>query len=137
MTSAKSPSTTPRLKAAFFEKGVPVLREKLGGTYSVSVQAQAGRNPPQQTLSLVVFESDPARAKSMQDEAWKTLTDLTTTAVKADTVDKVREQIKKSHDASLLLNSFWSDVLVRHARFNDDIDAVIANDRVTARVTLK
>lgn len=29
MTSAKSPSTTPRLKAAFFEKGVPLLREKL------------------------------------------------------------------------------------------------------------
>jgi len=30
VTSAKSPSTTPRLKTAFFEKGVPVLREKLG-----------------------------------------------------------------------------------------------------------
>ncbi|MBA3541550.1 MAG: insulinase family protein [Deltaproteobacteria bacterium] len=111
-----------------------VLREKLGGTYSVSVQAQASRTPPPQTLSLVVFESDPARAKAMQVEAWKTIDALATTPLGQDTLDKVREQIIKAHDSELKENSFWSDTLVRVARFGDPLDAFVTIDQVTSRV---
>ena len=112
-----------------------VLREKLGGTYSVSVQSQAGRNPPQQALTFVFFESDPARATAMQGEAWKVLDDLATTPVKDDTLAKVKEQIQKSHDAELLENKFWITALARVARYGDPLDKVLDVTHVTSQVT--
>ena len=111
------------------------LREKLGGTYSVSVQSQTNRNPPQQALTFVFFESDPARAPAMQTEAWKVLDGLATTPVSADTLAKVKEQIQKSHDAELLENKFWTTTLSRMARYNDPLDKLLDVTRVTSQVT--
>ena len=112
-----------------------LLREKLGGTYSVTVQAQSGRTPPQQSLALVFFECDPARATSMQAEAWKALDALATTPVKDDTLAKVKEQIQKSHDAELLENEFWTTALVRVARYGDLLDTLLDAKHVTSQVT--
>jgi len=112
-----------------------VLREKLGGTYSVSVQSQTSRNPPQQAMTFVFFESDPARATAMQGEAWKVLDGLATTPVSADTLAKVKEQIQKSHDAELLENKFWLSVLSRMARYNDPLDQLLDVTHVTSKVT--
>ncbi len=113
-----------------------LLREKLGGTYSVTVQAQAGRTPPQQSLALVFFECDPARAAAMQTEAWKALDALATTPVTADTLGKVKEQIQKSHDAELLENAFWTTALVRLARYGDPLDKLLDVTHVTSMVTV-
>ncbi|MCX5746321.1 MAG: insulinase family protein [Proteobacteria bacterium] len=112
-----------------------VLREKLGGTYSVSVQSQADRSPPQRAMTLAVFESDPTRATAMQAEAWKTLDALATTPVKDDTLAKVKEQLVKEHGANLLENAYWTGLLERVVRYGDDLATLVAIDRVTARVT--
>ncbi|MBX3155160.1 MAG: insulinase family protein [Deltaproteobacteria bacterium] len=112
-----------------------VLREKLGGTYTVTVQSDASRNPPQQAATLVLFESAPANAKAMQEETWRSLDRIATSPVSDDTLAKVREQIKKEHDTNRGENSYWSSSLVRVARYGDDLATVLDVSRVTSRVT--
>jgi zinc protease len=112
-----------------------LLREKLGGTYTVRVQAEVDRNPPQGSLLIVLFESAPGNAKQMQEEAWKGLDKLATTPVTDDTLAKVREQLKKAHDTAVTENEFWQRALIRHARYGDDLDQIVSIDLVVARAT--
>lgn len=112
-----------------------ILREKLGGTYSVNVEVQVQRDGGQYSLALVIFESDPARAADMQKEAWAALDTLATTAVKDATIEKVKEQITKTHATQLQENAFWLQVLERSARYGDDIATTVDIQRVTKRVT--
>ncbi len=81
------------------------------------------------------FESAPDNAKSLQDEAWKTLDRIASEAISDDTLAKVREQIKKQRETDLQDNAFWTNTLVRHARFGDDLDKLVAIDPVLARAT--
>jgi zinc protease len=111
------------------------LREKLGGTYGVSVQTDAGRKAPQQATTVVVFESAPERVKAMQDEAWKTIERISNSPLSDDLLARVRQQIKRAHDTRLTENQFWTEALVRLGRYGDDLDRLVAVDRVIARVT--
>ncbi len=110
------------------------LRAKLGGTYSVSVSSEISHEHPQ-TAVQVVFESAPERTKELQDEAWRTLDRLATTPLSDDTLGKVRAQLVKTHETSLLDNDYWLLVLASLSLYGGDLDAFLSIERKTSRVT--
>ena len=84
-----------------------LLREKLGGTYSVSRVVQ--RHPARQGLRSIGidFGSSPENAKSLAADVLKTVAELQKTGPTAEEVHKVVEQERQDLETAARQNGYW------------------------------
>jgi zinc protease len=88
-----------------------VLREELGGTYSVGVRSQM-RWVPEESYALVInFGSDPDRAEELVARIFAEIEALVRDGPAAERVADTREAMLRQHETNLRQNGWWMTAL--------------------------
>jgi len=88
-----------------------VLREDLGGTYRVSVNASASHYPREQYYLAVGFGCDPARVEELTGVVFAELEALVQQGPDPRQVEKVRQMQRRQRQVDLEENSFWLEAV--------------------------
>ena len=112
---------------AFQIKLREVLREDLGGTYSVGVRGSVSHFPEESYLLRVSFGCDPERAEELTAVVFEQIDSLRSAGLDSTYVEKVKEILRREHEVALKENGWWLSTL----RYVDThgIDPLLILDR--------
>ncbi len=96
------------------------LREKLGGTYSVSARIQGNRDYPHMALGMVQFGSAPDRAEELEQAVLTEIKAIADSGPSAAELTKVREGQIRARETALKTNAFWAQRLSQAYQYGDD-----------------
>ena len=82
------------------------VREQLGGTYGVGVNARSTRLPDQEYLVSIIFGSDPNRTGELFQEIIAEI-NLLRDGGEQEYLDRVKEQMRSAREEQLRQNNFW------------------------------
>jgi zinc protease len=108
------------------------LREKLGGTYDVSVFAVPSRHPVAEYRVYVMFGTSPDRVDSMVGTVFEVLGDVGEKGPDPAVVDKVKEILRRERETNLRRNEFWLSVLRSYSINGVDFREVLRYDALLA-----
>ena len=111
------------------------LRESLGGTYSVSVNAAFSRRPRQEWQVVVSYGSAPDKVDTMYAAVQQELDSLRRVPPSAAEVERVREQQRRELEVSRKQNNWWVSMLQSRLDYGDDLATVYAQDALIAGLT--
>ena len=109
------------------------VREALGASYGVFVNARGSRLPDQEYLAQIIFGSDPTRTEELFGEVLEEVMWLHEGG-EQEYLDTVKEQLRNSREEQLRRNGFWlsqirtaaqnGDSFVDPASFDERLDAL-------------
>jgi zinc protease len=109
------------------------LREDLGGTYSVSVQASASRDPKADYEVAIDFGSAPDRVAELTSAVFRQIDSLAVLQNADTDLAKVRETEIRERQTNLKQNSYWLSALATYDRYGWDARKIVdASDLITA-----
>jgi zinc protease len=111
------------------------LREELGATYGVGVNASATRVPRQDYTFSISFGSAPDRADALVREVFAQIDSLRASGPAPADLAKVRETAIRERQNSLERNGFWLDLLVSARRQERPAGELLPLDPLLARLT--
>ncbi|MCC7054561.1 MAG: insulinase family protein [Gemmatimonadaceae bacterium] len=111
------------------------LREALGATYSVSVNAVSARRPREEWQLLVDFGSAPAQADTLFAIVRQELDSLRRVAPSAAEVDRVKEQRRRQLELAHRQNSYWLETLRDRLEHGEDPGSLFAAEPIVAALT--
>ena len=88
-----------------------VLREDLGGTYSVGVGANAEQFPEEKYQITISFGSDPDRVDELTGVVFEQIDSLRTHGLAQSYIDKTKAQRVRRREVQLKENSWWVGAL--------------------------
>jgi zinc protease len=97
------------------------LREQLGGTYSPNVGGGCGRVPRQEYMISVQFGSSPENVEKLSKSVFAVIDTLKTKGPSQTDVDKVKEQLLRSREVDVKLNSYWLSNIGARDQAGEDI----------------
>jgi zinc protease len=91
------------------------IREKLGGTYSISAGVSLSPVPPDGELSLeIIFACDPKRAEELNAAVEAELAKIASGDIDADTFDKAQKALIKNWEQNMQSNRFLSGTFANY-----------------------
>lgn len=84
-----------------------VIRDEMGGTYSVTVNGGAVRLPIGEYLVRIDFTSDPERMDELTEAVFNVLKSLRETGPKEEEVADMKQAFLRSYETGLEQNAFW------------------------------
>ncbi len=112
-----------------------VLREDLGGTYSVNASGSAGRDPWQNYTFNVAFGSAPDKVNKLVDAVFAEIDSLKANGAKQVDIDKVKETLRRSYETNLKQNGFWMGQLSAYYRLGEDPRQILTYPAVLETLT--
>jgi zinc protease len=97
-----------------------LIREELGGTYGVRVNASSSRIPEPEWTLRISFGSDPERLDELVGRIVDSLEDVRANGIDPERLEKVREQALRGHEESVQENSYWVSTLAFRERHGID-----------------
>ena len=101
-----------------------LLREDLGGTYSVGVNGRLTYRPDEEYSVTIGFGSAPERAEELSSVVFEEIERLRTEGPDAETVGKVRETQRRGLETSLRENRYWLNQLASFERGGWDLSDI-------------
>lgn len=111
------------------------LREDLGGTYGVSVDAAPARVPREQFSLSIGFGSDPDRVPQLVETVRAHVDSLRQHGPDEKEIAKVRETILRTHETQLRENGYWMSRLAAAVRDGDDPRTILDPSDLLALLT--
>ncbi len=111
------------------------LRESLGGTYSVSANAQFSRKPRQEWQLVISYGSAPEKAESMFAAVEQELDSLRRVPPTAAEVERVREQQRRELEVARKQNGYWLSTIRNRLENGDDLGTIGNEDPMIAGLT--
>jgi len=111
------------------------LRESLGATYSVSVNAGFSRRPRQEWQLVIDYGSAPEKADTLYKAVLQELDSLRRVPPSAAEVERVREQQRRGLEVAKKQNPSWLSSLRDRLENGDDPNTVFSNDALIASLT--
>ncbi len=112
-----------------------VMREELGGTYGVRVEASADNRPTEQYSISITFGSDPDRAAELTGVLFEQIERLRTTAPEEQELRNVLEGFRRQYELSLKENGFWLGQLVNSYRHAKDPLEILEYEETLEKIT--
>ena len=118
-----------------------VLREDMGGVYGVGVSANISREPTQRRSLWISFGCAPENVDKLKAAAFGEIEKLAKTGTFSDDkkldeyLDKVKEQLRRSHETDLKENRWWLDELRTAYYYGEDFGKNTDLDAIEKRVT--
>ena len=97
-----------------------VLREDLGGTYSVSAGASTSHYPEERYQVSISFGSAPEKAEPLTAAVFAQIDSLKRSMVSNADIAKVREQVRLQRETDLRTNGFWLSSLYFYDYHKED-----------------
>lgn len=114
------------------------LREKLGGTYSPSVQGGCARTPRQEYQIRVNFSSSPDNVESLTAATFALVDSLTTHGPTVADLDRARAEIIRSREVETKQNSYWLQNIAGREQAGEDIGGLgLAYDELVRKLTVQ
>ena len=108
------------------------VREQLGGTYGVFVNARGSRLPDQEYLASIIFGSDPTRTEELFGEVLQVVNWLHEGG-EQEYLDTVKEQLRTTREEQLRQNGFWLSQIQTAAQNGDSFaDPASFDERLNA-----
>ncbi len=111
------------------------LREALGGTYGVSIDAAASRIPWPRYSVRISFGSAPERADELTRATFEEIARLQADGATADEIAKVRETRRRQLETGLRMNGFWSRVLAQSYETGTAARELVTEDDLIAQLS--
>ena len=112
---------------AFQLRLTETLREKLGGTYSPSVNGGCSRTPRQEYSISVSFDSSPENVETLTQAVFALVDTLKTQGPAPSDVERVREQITRSREVEVKQNNYWLSNIMAREQAGEDIGGLLAS----------
>jgi zinc protease len=112
-----------------------VLREDLGGVYNVGVSGGLSRRPRQEYTLAIGFGCAPENVDKLEKAVWDEVHALQDHGIGEDTLTKVQQQRRTSHDLNLRDNGWWLTQLQQAYEYGDDPKVIADFDARVAQVT--
>jgi zinc protease len=97
------------------------LREDLGGTYGVSVEAQFSKYPTAEYRISIGFSCDPARVDDLTGAAWKAIHDFTQQGPSSDQFAGFRTALDRELETGFLENAELLNELTTKVEYGEDV----------------
>ena len=101
-----------------------VLREREGGTYSISAQMGITERPEPEYVFMISFGCDPKRVDELTGEVWKVIDEIRSKPVSAEIVQKVAAAQERSHEVNIKTNAYWLGALASNRRRDEPSSAL-------------
>ena len=112
-----------------------ILREDLGGTYSVNVRGSSGRDPTQGYTAIISFGSSPERLDELTQVVFAQVDSLKLVGPSSEVVDKVKEAQRRSYETNLRQNGYWLSRLMFADRYELDPANILAFEELIDSLT--
>ena len=112
------------------------VREELGGTYSISVNADDSSLPDPEYLVSIIFGSDPSRAEELLDEVMEEV-DWLRTGGEQKYLDTVKELLRTSREEQLRDNGFWLNQIQSAVQRGESFTQIVGFDELLEALTLE
>ncbi|HWR99836.1 MAG TPA: insulinase family protein [Prolixibacteraceae bacterium] len=105
------------------------IREKEGGTYGVSVRGNLTKIPKERYSFQVRFDTDPVKAVKLISIVYAEIKKITEQSPGLEYVNKVKAFTLKDHQEKLLVNEYWSsmilDMVINGTDLHTDYDKLV------------
>ena len=112
------------------------VREELGGTYSIGVNAGGSSLPDAEYLISIIFGSDPSRTEELFGEVLEEVQWLHTGG-EQDYLDKVKELLRTSREEQLRENSFWLNQIRAAVQRGESFTEILGFNELLDTLTLQ
>ncbi len=99
------------------------LREEEGGTYGAGCAMSLIREPDEEALIQVSFETNPTQSESLRALAKEGLRKLAYEGPTEEQMTRVGENFRKKVPEQRISNSHWLNAIVQNAKWGEDYDA--------------
>ena len=93
------------------------MREDEGGTYGVGVRGQLTKYPKESFTFQIFFQTNPDIYDKLIGIAKAELEDLAVNAPQEKDINKVKENLLKSHSENLEENNYWQEIIEQYTLF--------------------
>ena len=136
--SVKNAEIIDQLSACMEITALEIIREKMGGTYSPSVNVSYSRLPEQEIDWTFYINCNPDSTQLIENAAMEILNKYIKEGPDAETLAKVQEQQIINRQNSKQNNSFWMNQIMGSYRFNESRDYVVDGyEAIVKSVTAK
>ncbi len=104
------------------------LREDLGGTYGVQINARTRRLPDQEYSFQISFGSDPGRVDELVAEALRQVDSMRNSGPTEEEIEKVRELQRRAWETALKENGFWLRQLVARDQHGEEYGLILEHE---------
>ena len=112
------------------------LREKLGGTYSPSVNGGCNREPRQEYGIQIAFGSSPENVELLSKATFALIDSLKANPPSAADMEKVKEEILRSREVETRQNSYWLSSIIGRDEAGEDLGGLTSvYDDMVKRLT--
>ena len=101
-----------------------VLREELGGTYGVSVDAEFSKYPTKEYRIAIDFSCDPARVDDLTAAAWKVIRDFAQRGPSSEYLAGARGLLDRDLETGFQTNAALLNELTTKVEYGEDIAEV-------------
>jgi zinc protease len=98
---------------------IEIIREKMGGTYSPSLQFSYEKYPETSYTAFVMINCEPKKVKKISKTVFDIFNKLLTKGFTKEELQKATEQIKKSLEVNFEKNAYWRNY-IDEQYFNGD-----------------
>ncbi|MBC8144180.1 MAG: insulinase family protein [bacterium] len=112
-----------------------ILREELGGTYGVMVNANAMHQPVDAYRIDIGFGCAPERVAELSKAMHATLDSLKRFGPSESNLTKIKESQRRDRETKLKENNYWADQIEMAVRNGDDPMAILEEDEMTDELT--
>ena len=112
------------------------VREELGGTYGIWVDAGGSSLPDGEYLVSVIFGSDPSRTEELFGEVFEEVKWLREGG-EQEYLDKVKELLRTSREEDLRENGFWLGQIRAAAQRGESFTEIVGFDELLDALTLE
>ena len=136
--SPKNAEIIDQLSACMEITALEIIREKMGGTYSPSVNVSYSRIPEAEVDWTFYINCNPDSTALIENAAMEILKKYINEGPDAETLAKVQEQQIINRQNSKQNNGFWMGQIMGSYRFNESRDYVVNDyDNLVKSVTAK
>jgi zinc protease len=111
------------------------LREALGGTYGVGVNASGQRDAAKFSAVTINFGSAPDRADELTKAIFEEIRELQDKGPTAADIEKVQEAQRRARELAVRQNAFWSGSLSSSYQYGEDPRDVLKYNDLVAGLT--
>ncbi len=112
-----------------------VLRERLGGVYTPSVNSSFERVPYNEYTLSIAFDCKPSDADKLEQAAREVIAQVKQSGIDASYVEKIKSERTRDLEEGYRSNGFWLERLVSKYRLDEDPRQILILHDLTQRVT--
>ena len=136
--STKNAEIIDQLSACMEITALEIIREKMGGTYSPSVNVSYERLPESEVTWMFYINCNPDSSDLIENAALDILKKYINEGPDAETLAKVQEQQIINRQNAKQNNGFWMSQIMGSYRFNESRDYIVNDyDAIVKSVTAK